>query len=158
MPADIRVRAALPGDAAALLPLVRALNREQGDPEDLISEAALAELIATAQVAVAELDGALIGYATGHATYETGHAEHGLYIGDLYVVPEQRQHGVGRALLAQLAAAGKAQGAQHLWLTAREENTAAHAFYRRLGGKGERVLAFACVYEDFQTLAAEATP
>lgn len=158
MPADAEVRAALPGDAAALLPLVRALNREQGDPEDLIGAAALAELIATAEVAVAEQDGALIGYATGHATYETGHAEHGLYVGDLYVIPERRRHGVGRALLAQLAAAGQARGARHLWLTAREGNTAAHAFYRRLGGRGERVLAFACVDEDFQTLAAEAAP
>lgn len=158
MPGDAQVRAATPGDATALLPLVRALNREQGDPEDLISAAALAELIAAAHVAIAEQDGALIGYATGHATYETGHAEHGLYIGDLYVVPARRRHGIGRALLAQLAAAGKTRGAQHLWLTAREDNNAAHAFYRRLGGKGERVLAFACVYEDFQTLAAEAAP
>ncbi|MBR0666404.1 GNAT family N-acetyltransferase [Roseomonas hellenica] len=158
MPGDPKVRAAAPGDAAALLPLVRALNREQGDPEDLITEAALAGLIAAAHVALAELDGAPIGYATGHATFETGHAEHGLYIGDLYVVPEQRRHGVGRALLAQLAATGKMRGARHLWLTAREDNTAAHAFYRRLGGKGERVLAFACVTEDFQTLAAEAAP
>ncbi|HEY4254285.1 MAG TPA: GNAT family N-acetyltransferase [Roseomonas sp.] len=158
MPADTQVRAAAAPDAAALLPLVRAMNQEQGDPQDIVTEADLAALIAEAQVSVAIRDGVLVGYATGHATFETAHAERGLYVGDLYVVPAERRHGIGRALLARLAAAGQARGARHLWLTAREDNTAAHAFYRRLGGQGERVLAFACVTDDFEALVAEAAP
>ena len=144
-------------DAAALRDLVAALNRDQGDPDDLLTTEALQrDVIGQAIVIVAEApDGALVGYATGHATYETGHAEKGIYIGDLYVAPDHRRKGIARALLAAMARAGYAQGARHLWLTAREGNTAAHAFYRRLGSKGERVMAFAVVYQDFLNLAAE---
>ncbi len=99
--------------------------------------------------------GALIGYVTAHPTYETGHAEHGLYVGDLYVAPDHRRQGVARALLAALARQGLARGARHLWLTAKPGNAAAHAFYRRLGGHGETVIAFAVVKQDFLNLAAE---
>ena len=60
------------------------------------------------------------------------------------------------ALLAALARHGHATGARHLWLTAKPGNTAAHAFYRRLGSRGETVIAFAIVEQDFRNLAAEA--
>jgi GNAT superfamily N-acetyltransferase len=136
-------------------------DREQGDPDDLLTVDAVGrDLIGHGIVIVAERrqDGALVGYATGHATYETGHAERGLYIGDLYVAPEHRRQGIARALLAAMARAGHATGARHLWLTAQEGNTPAHAFYRRLGSKGERVLAFAVVEQDFLNLAAEPPP
>ncbi|MBW6397959.1 GNAT family N-acetyltransferase [Roseomonas sp. HJA6] len=136
---------------------MRALNRTEGNPADLLTvEALRRDLIGSAMVVVAERhDGTLVGYATGHATYETGHAEKGVYVGDLYVAPDHRRRGIARALLAALARAGHAAGARHLWLTAQETNTAAHAFYRRLGSKGERVMAFAVVSQDFLNLAAE---
>ncbi len=153
----VSVRRGEARDAEALRDLIAALNRDQGDPDDLLTTDALRrDLIGQAIVIVAEArDGALIGYATGHATYETGHAEKGVYVGDLYVVPDRRRQGIARALLGAMARAGHAQGARHLWLTAREGNAAAHAFYRRLGSKGERVMAFAVVYQDFLNLAAE---
>nr|WP_272876047.1 GNAT family N-acetyltransferase [Neoroseomonas soli] len=135
------------------------LNRDLGDSVELLTVAKVeADLIqdASAIVMVAEAtDGTLVGYATAHRTYETGHAEHGLYVGDLYVTPGHRRQGAARALLATLARTGHAQGARHLWLTAKDGNTAAHAFYRRLGARGERVLAFAVVEQDFLNLAAE---
>ena len=143
-------------DAAQLLRLIAALNHEEGNPCLATAEDLRDELIGRAIIIVAEApDHSLVGYATGHATYETGHAEKGIYIGDLYVAPDHRRKGIARALLAAMARAGYAQGARHLWLTAREGNTAAHAFYRRLGSKGERVMAFAVVYQDFLNLAAE---
>jgi ribosomal protein S18 acetylase RimI-like enzyme len=153
----VRVRRAGTADAHNLLALIAALNRDQGDPDGLLTEQALArDLIGSAIVIVAEApDRALIGYVTGHATYETGHAEKGVYVGDLFVAPAHRRQGIARALLAAMARAGHTQGARHLWLTAREANTAAHAFYRRLGAKGEAVMAFAVVYQDFLNLAAE---
>ncbi len=146
-------------DAPALLALVRALNAAEGNATDLLDAATLARDVIAAPstfAMVAEQDGELIGYATAHPTYETGHAERGLYVGDVYVDTAYRRRGVARALLAALAAEGRAQGAQHLWLTAQEGNHAAHALYRSLGGHGERVLAFACVEDRFQALADEA--
>lgn len=152
------LRAARGEDTTALHTLMVALNADQGDPTGLLTPQHVAgEIIGDARsiVVVAEaMDGHLIGYATGHPTYETGYAEAGLYVGDLYVAPAHRRQGVGQALLAALARAGHARGARHLWLTAREGNAAAHALYRRLGGRGERVLAFAVTQQDFLNLAA----
>ena len=158
----MKVRAAGAADAPALHALMVALNRDQDDPTDRLTvEQVEHDLIRgdTALVVVAQAaDHTLVGYATGHPTYETGHAEHGLYVGDLYVAPAHRRQGVARALLAALARAGQRRGARHLWLTAREANAAAHAFYRRLGARGERVMAFAVVEQDFLNLAAEPPP
>jgi ribosomal protein S18 acetylase RimI-like enzyme len=156
------IRRARMADAPALLALAAALNRDQGDPDDLLTEARLREDVighATTIAMVADAEGgALVGYATAHPTYETGHAERGLYVGDLYVAPSHRRQGIARALLAALARAGHSQGARHLWLTAKAENSAAHAFYRRLGSRGESVMAFAVVHQDFLNLAAEPPP
>jgi ribosomal protein S18 acetylase RimI-like enzyme len=155
----VKVRRAEGRDAAALQALIAALNHDQGDPADLLTIAHVRhDLVGhpATIVVVAEFhDGSLIGYATGHATYETGHAEHGLYVGDLYVAPAHRRQGVAHAMLAALARAGHARGARHLWLTAKEGNAAAHAFYRRLGARGEHIVAFAVVEQDFLNLAAE---
>ncbi|BDG71104.1 GNAT family N-acetyltransferase [Roseomonas fluvialis] len=156
------IRRATPDDARALKHLIAQLNRDQGDPDDLLTDAHVERDIignpSTIAMVAQGTDGALIGYATAHATYETGHAEHGLYVADLYTSPTHRRRGIARALLAGIARAGHAQGARHLWLTAKAQNTAAHAFYRRLGSRGEAVMAFAVVQQDFLNLAAEPPP
>ncbi|GGG16564.1 hypothetical protein GCM10010964_01100 [Caldovatus sediminis] len=157
----VRVRAAGAGDAAAVAALAAALNAEEANEgASRLTPAAvtrdfLGEHPAGLLLVAEAPDGTLIGYATAHMTYETHHAERGLYVGDLYVAPAHRRRGVGRALMAAAAAAGRARGAAHLWWTARSGNAAAHAFYRRLGGRGETVLAFACAEDRFRRLAAE---
>ncbi|WP_198377356.1 GNAT family N-acetyltransferase [Neoroseomonas rubea] len=156
------IRSARTQDAKGLLALMRDLNADQGNPTDLLTEAHVTRDIIEDQhtiaiVAEAE-DGTLIGYATAHATYETGHAERGIYVADLYVASAHRRQGIARALLAATARRGHAIGARHLWLTAQDNNTAAHAFYRRLGSRGEAVHAFAVVHQDFLNLAAEPPP
>lgn len=154
-----RIRQAEVADAAALRQLMANLNRDQGDPDHLLGEDHVArDIIAdagTVAIVAEAADGSLVGFATAHPTYESGHAERGLYVGDLYVAPDHRRQGIARALLAAIARAGHARGARHLWLTARQENAAAHAFYRRLGSRGETVVAFAVVGQDFSNLAAE---
>jgi ribosomal protein S18 acetylase RimI-like enzyme len=151
-----RIRPGEARDAPRLSALVAALNCAEGNPCLASAEALQRDLIGKAVVMVAEAaDGGLVGYATGHATYDTGHAEPGLHVGDLYVLPGHRRQGIARALLAAMARAGHAAGARHLWLTAQEANIAAHAFYRRLGSRGERVMAFAVTQQDFLNLAAE---
>jgi ribosomal protein S18 acetylase RimI-like enzyme len=156
------IRRATPDDTSALRHLIAQLNRDQGDPDDLITDRHVARDIignpATIAMVAEAMNGTLVGYATAHATYETGHAERGLYVADLYTAPPYRRQGIARALLAAIARAGHAQGARHLWLTARATNTAAHAFYRRLGSRGESVIAFAVVQQDFLNLAAEPLP
>jgi ribosomal protein S18 acetylase RimI-like enzyme len=158
---EVRVRAGRPGDEATVAALAAALNAEEENPgvgrftPATVARDFLGEHPAGLLLVAEAPDGTLIGYATAHMTYETHHAERGLYVGDLYVAPAHRRRGVGRALMAAAAAAGRARGAAHLWWTARPGNAAAQAFYRRLGGRGETVLAFACVEDRFRRLAAE---
>lgn len=158
----MRVRRAEAHDAGALHALMVELSRDQGDPTGLLTVAQVGRDLIEGDAAIVVVaegdDGALLGYATGHHTYETGHAERGIYVGDLYVVPARRRQGIARMLLAALARAGHAGGARHLWLTAREGNAGAHALYRRLGARGERVMAFAVAERDFLNLAAEPPP
>jgi GNAT superfamily N-acetyltransferase len=150
------VREAEPRDAAALTALVVALNAQQGDATDRITEARVkADLIARGaggRCVVAERDGALVGYATGFPTYESGFAARGFYVGDLFVVPQARRQGVARALLAALGRTALQAGGDHLWLTAKPWNSAAHALYRRLGAVGEEVLAFAIAEHNLDRL------
>jgi ribosomal protein S18 acetylase RimI-like enzyme len=157
-----RVRPARAGDEAAVAALAAALNAEEDHPRTglFTPEVVARDFLGphpAGLLLVAETpgDAALVGYATAHATYETNYAERGLYVGDLYVDPAHRRRGVARALIAALAAAGAREGRSHLWWTAKPGNAAAHAFYRRLGGRGEAVMAFACVYDDFARMAAE---
>lgn len=151
------VREAEPRDAAALTALVVSLNAQQGDPTDRITEArVLADLIAGGaggRCVVAEREGALIGYATGFPSYQSGFAARGMYVGDLFVAGHARRRGVARALLAALGRAVLDAGGDHLWLTAKPWNAAAHALYRRLGAGGEEVLAFAIAEANLERLA-----
>ncbi len=153
------IRVAEPRDVAALTALIRALNTHQGDPTDRISQAGvLADLIeggAGGACHVAEGGGRLLGYGTAFRTYETGFAARGRYIGDLYVVAAHRRRGIARALLASFARLVRGEGGDHLWLTAKTGNAAAHALYRSHGALGEQVLAFAVVEERLQKLAEE---
>ena len=52
---------------------------------------------------------------------------------NLAVLPEQRRRGIGRGLLEEALAQGRAQGARQCWLELRASNAGALAFYRAQG-------------------------
>jgi GNAT superfamily N-acetyltransferase len=58
---------------------------------------------ANAYAHVAEVDGKVIGFALWFLNYSTWLGKHGLYLEDLYVKPEYRGHGAGKALMRRLA-------------------------------------------------------
>ena len=53
---------------------------------------------------VAEVDGTVVAFAQWYLTFSTWTGRHGIWLDDLYVRPEHRGAGQGRALLAELAA------------------------------------------------------
>jgi ribosomal protein S18 acetylase RimI-like enzyme len=72
------------------------------------------------------------------------------YLEELYVVPERRGQGIGRALLEAAMEAARQEGAAHIDLGTSEDDTAARALYERLGftnreGKPDGPIMF--VYE-----------
>lgn len=144
-------------DAEAIVALVAELNRHQGDPTDRFTlEVCRADVFGPQPrlvPLVAELGGALAGYAFIAPTYESGWASFGFYLSDLYVRPEARRRGIARALVAAAAGEASRRGAGHLWWVARAWNDDARAFYRALGAIEEKVTAHALVLERFGELA-----
>lgn len=77
---------------------------------------------------VADEDG-VRGFAT--VEYEAWHAR--LVLWFLYMAPEWRRRGVGRALLEQVEGFGRTRGASHVWLETSNVNVPGVAAYERLG-------------------------
>lgn len=106
---------------------------------------------------VAEHEGRLAGFVTGNIVYDSTRAAGGCIVVDLYVRPECRRRGIGRALMAALAAETRRQGAVCLWWGVDEGDDEATAFYISIGAVLEerfegRLLADAA----YHALAAEA--
>ena len=107
--ADFSIRPAAPGDEKVILGLIRELAEY---------EHALDEVKATAvdlqrdlfgenpkvHADVVELDGAVVGAAIWFLNYSTWQGKHGLYLEDLYIQPQHRGRGMGKAMLQHLAA------------------------------------------------------
>jgi GNAT superfamily N-acetyltransferase len=140
------IRPAQPGDVATVLRLVRALAEYEREPDAVkMTEPDLTEALfgarpsAGALVAVAqdadqqEPAGLVVGFAIWHETFSTWTGRTGSFLVDLFVAPEHRRGGHGRALLARLAAIARDRGHQRLEWDVLDWNTSAQAFYRTLG-------------------------
>ncbi|GEL20762.1 GNAT family N-acetyltransferase [Pseudonocardia asaccharolytica] len=85
---------------------------------------------------VAEIDGAVVGCALWFLNFSTWEGVHGVWLEDLYVTPARRGHGLGRALLAELAAICVERGYARLEWSVLDWNAPAIGFYRSLGAVG----------------------
>lgn len=81
---------------------------------------------------IAELDGAPVGFALTFRTYSTWEGRPGLFVEDLYVTPDARTYGVGRALLARVAQRAVERGCRRVDLNVLDWNPA-RGFYDRIG-------------------------
>ncbi|TDH60672.1 GNAT family N-acetyltransferase [Dankookia rubra] len=155
------IRAAVPADAAALAGMLRAINDEPGLRPERISAASVArDLIGDprALVLLAEQAGEALGFATAHACYDSGHSRWGLFLNDLYVAPEARRRGIGRALVGAVAAAALAEGGSFLWWNADAGDDLALRFHARLGAEAAPVTDFLLAGDAFHRLAAGDAP
>lgn len=134
------VRKAQPADADNILRLIRALaDYEKLDPPD---EAAQQRLIADAfaerprfDVFLADLDGAIVGYAFVFETYSTFLARPTLYLEDLFVLPEYRQQKIGYALFKYCVAEAERRGCGRMEWVVLDWNRPAIDFYERQGAR-----------------------
>ncbi|HEY2768792.1 MAG TPA: GNAT family N-acetyltransferase [Solirubrobacteraceae bacterium] len=136
------IRCARPEDVPVLLEMFA----ELADYEHLTHElrakesqlhAALFGPAPAAQALIAERSdtGEAIGYAVYFPTFSTFLASTGFWLEDLFVRPTHRRGGVGRALLAEVAAELSARGGERLEWAALDWNELALGFYRGLGAK-----------------------
>jgi len=132
------IRQARPGDVAAIHRLVRELADYERSAEQVVATADdLQHALFGEQPAVfahvATHDGAVAGFALWFLNFSTWTGRHGIYLEDLYVTPELRGHGYGKALLAELARICVERGYARFEWAVLDWNTPAIGFYRALG-------------------------
>ncbi len=82
-----------------------------------------------------EVDGQIAGMAIWFLNYSTWQAKHGIYLEDLFVKPEHRGRGYGKALLKHLAKICDEKGYGRLQWWVLDWNSPAIEFYRSLGAE-----------------------
>jgi GNAT superfamily N-acetyltransferase len=84
---------------------------------------------------IVEVDGAIVGLAIWFLNYSTWQGKHGIYLEDLFVRPQYRGKGYGKALLKHLAAICEERGYGRFQWWVLDWNTPAIEFYKSLGAK-----------------------
>jgi ribosomal protein S18 acetylase RimI-like enzyme len=134
----VRVRFARAEDAALILELVRELTAYQKEPLEnvkLTEADILRDCFGPSpriETVLAEADGRACGFVVFFHNYSTWAGRPGLYLLDVYVRDWARGLGVGRRLMAEMAALARARGAIKLDLSVLHWNPA-RGFYERLG-------------------------
>ena len=155
----VHVRDAMPADAETIAAFARALSLEEGYPAPALqAQHVRKEGFGTSprfRALIAERDGRPVGYALFYRAYATEHAERGLYLQDLYIVPEARRQGTSRALMAAVARACQADSGCYVFWNTRPRNRAALAFYRALGARKEPTVTLSLQPDALKRLAGE---
>jgi GNAT superfamily N-acetyltransferase len=133
----ITIRFAAPEDAGLVLRLIRALAVYEKAPEAVI--ATEADLVRHGfgpdpqfEAILAFVDDEPAGLALFHSRFSTWLGQPGMYLEDLYVAEEARGLGVGRRLMARLAAIAVERGWGRIDFQVLDWNPA-RGFYHRLG-------------------------
>ncbi len=139
----IAIRPATPAD----LPLIAALIRELAEYEKLADEVRFdaAELgqhlfgqRPMAEVVIGEVDSVAQGFALFFHNFSTFEGKPGIYLEDLFVRPAARGAGLGKSLLAHLAALAVARGCARLEWAVLDWNAPAISFYEKFGARAMR--------------------
>jgi GNAT superfamily N-acetyltransferase len=159
--ATVAIRAARPDDVEMLLGLFmelavyEKLEHLMEATEGRVHEALFGERPA-AEALIAEVDGQAAGYALFFPTFSTFLAIQGIWLEDLFVRPDHRGAGVGRALLAAVAARTRERGGERLEWSALDWNELALGFYRRLGAQQmNEWITHRLVGDELRSLAGE---
>jgi GNAT superfamily N-acetyltransferase len=134
------IRPANSADVPLILQLVRDLAAFERESDKVIAtEPMLFEALfgphPAAEAVVAELDGTPVGMALFFHNFSTWTGWRGLYLEDLYVTPEARGAGVGKALLQHLAALAVERGCTRFEWSVLDWNEKAIRFYKAMGAE-----------------------
>jgi GNAT superfamily N-acetyltransferase len=134
----VTIRPATPADAGLVYRFIRGL----AEYEKLLGDVAAAETDIARDLfgptprvfaEIAEADGEPVGFALWYYSYSTFVGRHGIYLEDLFVVPQARGQGAGKALLQALAKRCMAEGLGRLEWAVLDWNAPSIAFYDSLG-------------------------
>ena len=132
------IRPAVPADTAAILRLIHALAvYEKLEDQAVGTEAMLREALfgkrPSCEALLAERDGKAVGFALFFTTFSTFLCKPGVYLEDLFVEPECRGLGIGKALLQRLAALALERDCGRFEWRVLDWNKPSIQFYESLG-------------------------
>jgi len=136
----LSIRPAAPAD----LPLIAQLIRDLAEYEKLADEVRFDEAVLGeklfgarpyAEVVIGELDGTAQGFALFFHNFSTFEGKPGIYLEDLFVRPEARGSGLGKALLSHLAMLAVERDCARLEWSVLDWNAPAIGFYQNLGAR-----------------------
>ncbi|KAB1644468.1 MULTISPECIES: GNAT family N-acetyltransferase [unclassified Pseudoclavibacter] len=135
---DATLRDATPADVLGILDRIRDLAAYEKEPNAVRTtaeqlHAALFEADAPARAQVIEKHGDVIGIAIWFRSFSTWTGLTGIWLEDLFVVPEERGRGYGLALLVHLAQLAQQRGYARVEWTVLDWNEPSIQFYRSLG-------------------------
>lgn len=136
----LRLRPAVASDVPLLLQLIRELAEYEREPEAVV--ATEASLLRDGfgpeprfRATVAEWGGEAVGFALWFFNYSTWLGKPGLYLEDLFVRPQARGRGAGKALLCELAATALREGCGRFQWQVLDWNEPSIRFYEALGAR-----------------------
>jgi GNAT superfamily N-acetyltransferase len=138
MPAPYSIDPATPDDVPAIFGLIQALAEYEklahlvtGDADTLKSH--LFGEKPYVEAFVARADNTIVGFALFFWNYSTFLTKPGIYLEDIFVLPEYRRRGIGKALLTRLAKEAIERGAGRLEWSVLDWNQPAIDFYEGMG-------------------------
>ena len=135
---NFQIRSATSSDVPVILELIKALATYERAPDEVVAdEKGLREVLfggkPAAEVLLAFEDDRPVGFAVFFHNFSTWLGRPGLYLEDLFVRPEDRGKGYGRALLVRLAKIARDRGCGRMEWAVLDWNEPAIKFYRKLG-------------------------
>jgi GNAT superfamily N-acetyltransferase len=131
------IRPAKPNEAGLILNFIKQLAEyEKCSDEVVADEATIYHSIfveKTAEVVFAEEEGIVIGFALFFHNFSTFVGRKGLYLEDLFIIPEKRGLGYGKAILKYLADIAVERNCGRMEWICLDWNAPSLAFYRSIG-------------------------
>jgi GNAT superfamily N-acetyltransferase len=137
---NFEIRTTTEADVPIILSLIRDLAEYERAPDAVVvTEAGLREVLfganRSAEVLLALEKGNPVGFAVYFYNFSTWLGRPGLYLEDLFVRPDVRGKGYGRALLERLAQIAQERGCGRMEWAVLDWNDPAIQFYRKLGAE-----------------------
>jgi GNAT superfamily N-acetyltransferase len=165
-----RIREATPDDVELIVELIRGLadyerlaHQVEATPDrlraTLFPHTVGSHQSPAAYCVIGEIDGRAAGFALYFFNYSTFLARPGLYLEDLFVKPEWRGRGLGKALLLHLAGIARDRGCGRMEWAVLDWNQPALDFYESVGATRLREWQLCrLTASDLQRLASDAYP
>jgi GNAT superfamily N-acetyltransferase len=141
----LQIRPATPTDTDLIIFFIKALAEYEHEPSEIVQTTS-ADLLKHGfdtptprfHSLIAEWDNKPVGFALYFYNFSTWSGKPGIYLEDLFVLPEARSHGIGRTLLQHLAGIALENNCSRLVWQVLDWNQLAIDFYDRIGATHQK--------------------